>query len=160
MYRVLFVCSSNVCRSPYCEYMFRRMVEEDTVLSGMVEVRSSAVLNQMRKMDPKTKAVLMAEGFSEAACDAHKPGVFYKDGEKFREADVIIGMRKLQKAGLPGPWRKKFITLSEAAGEEYKPIPDPWLEKDMDNYFAAMDVLKGYLTAYFDRLKTQLTDEA
>ena len=35
---LLFVCSSNVCRSPYCEYMFRRMAEEDPVTAGKIHV--------------------------------------------------------------------------------------------------------------------------
>lgn len=159
MYHVLFVCASNICRSPYCEYVFRRMAEEDPVLSGMVDVKSSAVLNQMRKISPKTKAVLLKEGFTEEECDAHKPGVFYRDAKKFREADVIIGMTRLQKTLLPPSWRKKFVTLSEAAGHDYKTIPDPWLEKDMDRYEEAMHVLRTYVTEYFEILKAQLTEE-
>lgn len=55
---LLFVCSSNVCRSPYCEYMFRRMAEEDPVTAGKIHVSSSAVLNQMKAIDPKTRAAL------------------------------------------------------------------------------------------------------
>ena len=39
-YNVLFVCSSNVCRSPYCEFMLRRMIENDSVLKGKVQVKS------------------------------------------------------------------------------------------------------------------------
>ena len=162
MYRVLFVCSSNVCRSPYCEYEFRRIIEADPVLSGMVEVQSSAVLNQMKKMDPKTRAALLKDGFSEAECDAHRPGVFYRDAKKFREADIIIGMTRMQKLTLllmPGGWAKKYTTLSEAAGHPYKSVPDPWLEKDMEKYFAVMDELKGYVTEYAERLKEQLTKE-
>lgn len=162
MYKVLFVCASNVCRSPYCEYMFRRMVEQDEVLKGKVSVRSSAVLNQMKRIDPKTKAALEREGFTAEECDAHKPGVFYRDGEKFREADIIIGMTKAQKLLLtlvsPG-WAKKFVTLSEAAGYDYKAIPDPWLEKDMDQYFEAMNTIKGYLEEYFEKLKEELSSE-
>ena len=62
---LLFVCSSNVCRSPYCEYMFRRMAEEDPVTAGKIHVSSSAVLNQMKAIDPKTRAALVREGFTE-----------------------------------------------------------------------------------------------
>ena len=52
-YTVLFVCSSNVCRSPYCEFMLRRMVENDDDLRGKVDVCSSAVFNRSKSIFPK-----------------------------------------------------------------------------------------------------------
>ncbi|MCQ2486518.1 MAG: hypothetical protein MJ129_01135 [Clostridia bacterium] len=154
--KILFVCSSNVCRSPYCEYMFRRMVENDEELKNKVEIKSSAVLNQMKEIDPKTREALIREGFDAAYVDSHKPGVFYKDKKLFDEADVIIGMTKSHKLFLPKKWKRKFVTLSEAAVGEYKAIPDPWLEKNMDKYIDAMNVIKNYLEIYFDKLKQTL----
>ena len=153
---LLFVCSSNVCRSPYCEYMFRRMAEEDPVTAGKIHVSSSAVLNQMKTIDPKTRAALVREGFTEEEADAHHPGVWYRDLPKFREADTIIGMTKAHKWFTPFPYRKKFITLSEAATGEYNSIPDPWLISDMDEYFAKMDIIKGYLEQYFAKVRAEL----
>ena len=152
---LLFVCASNVCRSPYCEYLFRRMAEEDPLPGQDLAVRTSAVINHRKEMDPKTKAALIREGFSPEQCDAHRPGWQPLDREKFREADVIIGMTKAQKWFLFPAWRKKFVTLSEAATGSYTPIPDPWLIKDMDEYFAVMDEIKGYLTRYYEKLRAE-----
>ena len=140
---LLFVCSSNVCRSPYCEYMFRRMAEEDPVTAGKIHVSAS-------------RAALVREGFTEEEADAHHPGVWYRDLPKFREADTIIGMTKAHKWFTPFPYRKKFITLSEAATGEYHSIPDPWLISDMDEYFAKMDIIKGYLEQYFAKVRAEL----
>lgn len=49
--KILFICMSNICRSPYCEYVFRKTVEEDSVLSHNVEwVKSSAVFNRSEEV--------------------------------------------------------------------------------------------------------------
>ncbi len=154
--KILFVCASNVCRSPYCEYMFRRMVENDPDLNGKVTVKSSAVLNHMKEIDPKTREALIREGFDPAYVDAHVPGVWYRDKAKFQEADKIIGMTKFQKFLTPPRYRKKYLTLSEAATGSYKTIPDPWLIQDMDEYMEKMEVLKNYLEQFLQNLKQEL----
>ena len=62
-YNILFVCSSNVCRSPYCEFMLRRMIENDDELRGKIVVRSSAVFNKSKNIFPKEVDILVREGF-------------------------------------------------------------------------------------------------
>lgn len=89
-YNVLFVCSSNVCRSPYCEFMLRRMVENDDDLRGKVDVCSSAVFNRSKSIFPKAVDILKREGFDEREILAHKPS-FKTDKARFENADVIIG---------------------------------------------------------------------
>lgn len=113
-YNVLFACSSNVCRSPYCEFMLRRMVENDDDLRGKVDVCSSAVFNRSKSIFPKAVDILKREGFDEREILAHKPS-FKTDKERFEKADVIIGMSHTHKLLTPGKYRKKYVTLSEAA---------------------------------------------
>ena len=74
-YNVLFVCSSNVCRSPYCEFTLRRMVENDDDLRGKVDVCSSAVFNRSKSIFPKAVDILKREGFDEREILAHKPSL-------------------------------------------------------------------------------------
>ena len=51
--KILFVCSSNVCRSPYAEFVFRRLVAQSPVLSAAgIEVSSSAVFNKSGSIFP------------------------------------------------------------------------------------------------------------
>ena len=95
--KILIVCSSNTCRSPYAEFIFKRLVSESDVLKKNIEsVTSSAVFNQSRAMHPKTYALLLEEGFAKEELDAFKPDFILKDRKKFDEADVIIGMGYLQ----------------------------------------------------------------
>lgn len=120
-YNILFVCSSNVCRSPYCEFMLRRMIENDDLLRGRVEVKSSAVFNKSKRIFPKAVDILKREGFDEKEILAHKPS-FKTDTERFEKADVIIGMSKMHRLLTPRRYRDKYITLSEAATGEYAPM--------------------------------------
>ena len=72
--KILFICMSNICRSPYCEYVFRKTVEEDSVLSHNVDwVKSSAVFNKSYRINPKSERVLLEEGFDRDYVLAHKP---------------------------------------------------------------------------------------
>ena len=66
--KILFVCSSNVCRSPFAEFVFGRLVEQSPVLSAAgIEVGSSAVFNRSKYIYPKAVVSLEREGFSKEA---------------------------------------------------------------------------------------------
>ena len=152
--KILFVCSSNICRSPFCEYVFRRMTEQDAELATKVErVRSAAVFNRSRRIHPKARLALLREGFTEEEIDAHRPAFKWGDGRLFKEADVIIGMTKMNKVALPLRFHKKFVTLSEYVDGSYTTIPDPFLMKSLDDYFAVMDLIKGFLVKLADKIK-------
>lgn len=154
-FNVLFVCSSNVCRSPYCEFMLRRMIDNDEELRGKVDVCSSAVFNRSKSIFPKAVDVLKREGFDESEILAHKPS-FKNDKERFEKADVIIGMSHMHKLLTPRKYRKKYVTLSEAATGKYAPVPDPFLATSQKEYDKTMAVLKSYVESYFKQLKTKI----
>ena len=154
-YNVLFVCSSNVCRSPYCEFMLRRMIDNDEELRGKVDVCSSAVFNRSKSIFPKAVDVLKREGFDESEILAHKPS-FKNDKERFEKADIIIGMSHMHKLLTPRTYRKKYVTLSEAATGKYAPVPDPFLATSQKEYDKTMAVLKSYVESYFKQLKTKI----
>ena len=152
--KILFVCSSNICRSPYCEFLFRRMAQEDEKLSLSIEkVSSAAVLNQSFAIHPKAVLALRREGFTDEEIYAHKPRFKWFAWQDFKEADLIIGMNNANKVFVPFQFKKKFKTLSEIAVGEDVFIPDPWLMKDINDYYKVMDTIKGYLIKFAENLK-------
>lgn len=157
-YNVLFVCSSNVCRSPYCEFMLRRMIENDEDLKGRVNVCSSAVFNRSKNIFPKAVDILKREGFDEREILAHKPS-FKTDKARFENADVIIGMSRMHGLLTPRKYRKKYVPLSEAAVGKYAPVHDPFLATSQSEYDKTMQVLKEYVTKYFTKLKAQIESQ-
>ena len=155
--KILFVCSSNVCRSPFAEFVFGRLVEQSPVLSAAgIEVGSSAVFNRSKYIYPKAVVSLEREGFSKEAVLAHKPAYKSTDKKRFEEADVIIGMSKIHRILTPHKYRDKFVTLSEAATGKYTPIPDPFLYPSQNEYDKVMSVIKKYLTLYAEKLEREL----
>ncbi|RSS54352.1 low molecular weight protein-tyrosine-phosphatase [Streptomyces sp. WAC01280] len=66
-YRVCFVCTGNICRSPMAEHVFRRRVEE-AGLGGVVEVDSAGTggWHEGHGADPRTVAVLEENGYTSA----------------------------------------------------------------------------------------------
>ena len=90
--KILFVCSSNVCRrcssnvcrSPFAEFVFRRLVEQSPVLSKAgIEVGSSAVFNRSKVIYPKAVVSLEREGFPKEQILAHKPAYKITDKQRF-----------------------------------------------------------------------------
>ncbi len=159
--KILFVCSSNVCRSPFAEFVFGRLVEQSPVLSAAgIEVGSSAVFNRSKYIYPKAVVSLEREGFSKEAVLAHKPAYKSTDKKRFEEADVIIGMSKIHRILTPHKYRDKFVTLSEAATGKYAPIPDPFLYPSQNEYDKVMSVIKKYLTLYAEKLERELAPVA
>ncbi len=153
---------SNICRSPYCEYVFRRIVENDAILRENIQwIKSAAVFNKSYRINSKAKTALLREGFSEKEIDAHEPLFKYGKGRKyFKDADIIIGMTRSNKVFLPLRFHKKFTLLSELATGKYSPIPDPVLIKNQDEYHKAMDEIKEYLFKYADILKSKFSAHA
>lgn len=130
------------------------MTEQDAELASKVEsVRSAAVFNRSRRIHPKARLALLRERFTEEEIDAHRPAFKWGDGRLFKEADVIIGMTKMNKVALPLRFHKKFVTLSEYVDGSYTTIPDPFLMKSLDDYFAVMDLIKGFLVKLADKIK-------
>ncbi len=154
--KILFVCSSNVCRSPYCEFHFKRLMENDSDLKSIVsECSSGAVFNRANKLHGKAKVALMSEGFDKTLLDGHR-SKFIKDNLRlFKDADVIIGMTRWHKWCLPKELRTKYVNLSEAAGDKYKAIPDPFLAPSQAEYNKVMSVVGDYVERYAMRLKEQ-----
>ena len=156
---ILFVCSSNICRSPFCEYVFRDMVAKDPELQKRVsKVASAAVFNRMYKIHPKARIALLREGFDGAYIDAHKPSFKWGDRHLFDEADLIVGMSRANKWVLPLRYHRKFVTISEYAEGAYENVPDPFLMKEVDDYLAVMDFLKAKLVKFADKIKSLPVD--
>ncbi|MFC9393880.1 low molecular weight protein-tyrosine-phosphatase [Streptomyces sp. NPDC057027] len=66
-YRVCFVCTGNICRSPMAEHVFRRRVEE-AGLGELVEIDSAGTggWHEGDTADPRTVAVLDENGYTSA----------------------------------------------------------------------------------------------
>ena len=130
------------------------MCENDPDLAARVEwVKSGAVFHQCKKLHPKAKAALEAEGFAPEILDKHSPAYWRRFPERFEQADIIIGMTRWHKYFIPKKWRGKYVDLAELATGTYTPVPDPFLAKTQEKYNEVMRVLDKYLVMVADKIK-------
>ncbi|MEG2450652.1 MAG: hypothetical protein RSB09_02850 [Clostridia bacterium] len=152
--KILFVCSSNVCRSPYAEFVMRKLIAESDDLKDLgIEVSSSAVFNQSKEIHKKAVASLVAEGFDEKEVRAHRPTFKRSDKKRFEDADLIIGMSKVHYILTPKKYRAKFHTLSEISTGYYFNIPDPFMSTSQERYNEVMAMIREYLVLFLGELE-------
>ena len=156
--KILIVCSSNVCRSPYAEFHLKKLVKENPILSKNIEwIDSSAVFNRSKEIFPKTKQCLLNDGFTIEEINKFKPDYIKDKIQPYEDCDIIIGMTKSHKFWLPKKYKSKFKTLSEVAYGKYSSIPDPFMTRSMDKYIEDMNVIKKAIQQYAKNLEKEFT---
>ncbi|WP_330297410.1 low molecular weight protein-tyrosine-phosphatase [Streptomyces sp. NBC_00503] len=129
MYRVCFVCTGNICRSPMAESVFRSLVA-DAGLADLVEVDSAGTggWHEGGDADPRTVAVLKAAGYEQA----HRARQFRSSW--FAGLDLVIaldaGHLRDLRALAPTPEDAAKVRLlrsyDPAATASRSDVPDPY----------------------------------
>ncbi|MFI8069286.1 low molecular weight protein-tyrosine-phosphatase [Streptomyces sp. NPDC086033] len=127
-YRVCFVCTGNICRSPMAESVFRARVAE-AGLDGLVEVDSAGTggWHEGDGADPRTVSVLEEHGYD----GGHTARQFKPSW--FSRLDLVIaldtGHLKALRRLAPTPQDAAKVRLlrsyDPAAGDELD-VPDPY----------------------------------
>jgi low molecular weight protein-tyrosine phosphatase len=128
-YRVCFVCTGNICRSPMAESVFRaHLVREG--LAGRVEADSAGTgdWHVGDAADPRTVAALTAAGYD----SAHTARRF--EPEWFAERDLIValdrGHERALRALAPTPEDAAKVRLLRSfdpdASADDLDVPDPY----------------------------------
>ncbi|MFE9629107.1 low molecular weight protein-tyrosine-phosphatase [Streptomyces sp. NPDC006527] len=127
-YRVCFVCTGNICRSPMAESVFRARVAE-AGLAGLVEVDSAGTgdWHVGEGADPRTVTVLEQNGYAVA----HTARMFERSW--FDRLDLVIALdaghlRALRRLAPTDEDARKVRLLrafDAAAGDDLD-VPDPY----------------------------------
>ncbi|WP_306322728.1 MULTISPECIES: low molecular weight protein-tyrosine-phosphatase [unclassified Streptomyces] len=127
-YRVCFVCTGNICRSPMAEHVFRAGVEE-AGFGGLVEVDSAGTdgWHEGDGADPRTVHVLTEAGYG----SEHTARRFHPDW--FARLDLVVALdsghlRTLRRlAPTPEDAEKVRLLRSYDAGAHGDlDVPDPY----------------------------------
>lgn len=132
-YRVCFVCTGNICRSPMAESVFRARVEE-AGLAYLVEVDSAGTggWHEGDGADPRTVSVLAAAGYE----GDHAARQF--QAAWFARLDLVIALD----AGHLKSLRRLALTPEDAAKVRLLRSYDPAAGGDLDvpdPYYGGMD---------------------
>ncbi len=127
-YRVCFVCTGNICRSPMAESVFRAHLAE-AGLEGLVEVDSAGTggWHEGDPADPRTVAVLEEHGYD----SAHTARQFQPSW--FSRLDLVIaldaGHLKALRRLAPSPQDAEKVRLLRSydpAADGDLDVPDPY----------------------------------
>ena len=135
MYRIMFVCHGNICRSPMAEFIFKKMLSEQG-LSDQFEVASCATSTEEiwngvgNPVYPPARAELAKHGIS---CDG-KRAVQLRASD-YTRYDLLIGMdganiRNMHRmlGGDPDGKIRKLMDFTARGGD----VADPWYTGDFD----------------------------
>ncbi|MCX5369394.1 low molecular weight phosphotyrosine protein phosphatase [Streptomyces sp. NBC_00015] len=127
-YRVCFVCTGNICRSPMAESVFRARVD-DAGLEGLVEIESAGTgdWHEGEDADPRARSVLEEHGY---ALD-HTARRF--DSSWFARLDLVLALDAghLEALRLLAPTQEdaakiRLLRSYAAAAADDLDVPDPY----------------------------------
>jgi protein-tyrosine phosphatase len=152
-FRVLVVCTGNICRSPMGEVVLRERLA-DAGLDGVVEVASAGISNEEHgnPIDPRARAVLAEHGYPVPSHRAHQVAA-----HELAEYDLALAMTNQHARALrlraerdadPDTaeirlWREFDDTAPSLAiaGEYDLDVPDPWYG-DHDGFYDTLAVVE------------------
>ncbi|MER6783558.1 low molecular weight protein-tyrosine-phosphatase [Streptomyces sp. NPDC000658] len=161
-YRVCFVCTGNICRSPIAESVFRARVEE-AGLDALVEVDSAGTgdWHEGEKADPRALSVLKEHGY---ALD-HTARRF--ESSWFARLDLVIALdlghltalRRLAPTGEDAAKVRLLRSYDPAAGDDLD-VPDPYYG-GRDGFEECLEMVEeassGLLAAVREDVEGQVT---
>ena len=149
MYKILFVCHGNICRSPMAEFIFNDLVKKRGISGVLAESAATSTEEIGNGVHYGTAAILRKLGIDCSKKRARQ--ITRADFEKF---DLIVGMdtaniRNLNRMLKNDPDGKVYKFLSfTGSGRD---IADPWYTGDFEaTYRDVVEGCNGFL-AYLRR---------
>lgn len=173
-FRIMTVCTGNICRSPMAEIVLRERLDA-AGLGEHVVVDSTGVSSEEigNPIDRRARTVLVAAGYSDAALDTHRAR--RTDAADLADRDLVVAMtadharvlRRLadapREAGGPDAIRMfrsfdpQAPRVSEQRDEHRLDVADPWyggmqdFEECLEQVEAAVDGIVEHVRAHLAR---------
>ncbi|MFJ9341348.1 low molecular weight protein-tyrosine-phosphatase [Streptomyces sp. NPDC101733] len=160
MYRVCFVCTGNICRSPMAESVFRSQVS-DAGLDDVVEVDSAGTggWHEGDGADPRTVSVLEAAGYEQD----HRARQFRASW--FDRLDLVIaldaGHLRDLRALAPTPEAAAKVRLLRAydpAADASLDVPDPYYGSH-EGFEECLELVRAAGPGLLEAVRTALREQ-
>lgn len=141
MYKILFVCLGNICRSPTAEGIMKSLVKEKD-LEDKIYIDSAGISSWHKGESPDFRSVSCAKSFGiDISCQKSRP-LTDKD---FTEFDLILGMDEQNFAELKLRSNNVKTTAKIDKLLSYAPsygsnVPDPYYNNGFDRVFEMIAV--------------------
>ena len=152
VYRIMFVCHGNICRSTMAEFVMRDMVQR-AGLESRVAVASSATTSEEIGNDthPGTQRVLDAHGIAHPRRAAVKlRAADYDVYDLFvgMDAENIHDMRRILRGDVQGKVHKLLEFSEGSSADSAADVADPWYTGDFETTFEDVQAGCVALLAY------------
>ena len=155
MYRILFVCMANICRSPTAEGVVRHFVERSG-LAGRVAVDSAGThgYHVGEAPDPRAQRAAARRGYRLSSLRARR--VSERD---FGEFDLILAMDRnnlesLQRLCPPGYLGQLGLLMDYAANFVEEEVPDPYYGQNL-GFDRVLDMVEDAASGLIEMLRRQ-----
>lgn len=141
MFRIMFVCHGNICRSPMAEFMMKDLVRKENLTSQFVIASSATSTEEIgNPVYPPARTELKRHN---VFCDSGKYAVRLKKSD-YDKYDLFVVMdsnnvRNIRRIFKTDP-ENKIHKLLEYAGRG-DDVSDPWYSRQFDVAFA--DIYEG-----------------
>jgi protein-tyrosine phosphatase len=153
MYRVVFVCSGNICRSPIAEKVFAREVEQ-AGLADRVDVASAGTgsWHVGGPADERAAALLVQHGYD----DTHEARQVDDD---LLAADLLVALdeghlRTLRRVA-PDPGRVRLLRSFDPAAPRRAGVPDPYYGGP-DGFTEVLEMIRAAVPGLLEHVKAEL----
>ncbi|GAA3175656.1 low molecular weight protein-tyrosine-phosphatase [Streptomyces virens] len=160
-YRVCFVCTGNICRSPMAEIVFRARVAE-AGLAGLVEVDSAGTggWHEGEGADPRTETVLRENGYEAG----HTARQF--DPSWFARLDLVVALdsghlralRRMAPTEQDADKVRLLRSYDPAAGDDLD-VPDPYYG-GADGFDECLEMVEAASTGLLAAVRKQVEGQA
>lgn len=151
-YRVLFICTGNICRSPLAEGYFRYKTERENLLDIETD---SAGIGALQGSPPSLEAIAVAEECEFDISTLRSRNFKKSDLENF---DLLLVMTNQQKDWIVktyGADMTKIKLLREFAGDQsHTEIPDP-IGMSIDSYRRVFLLIKRSVDGLIKNLASE-----
>jgi protein-tyrosine phosphatase len=147
-YRIVFVCTGNICRSPMAEVATRAAADDTPLADGttlgdhlIVTSAGTGPWHEGEPMDPRTAAALRRGGYRDHGHIAHQVA---KAG--LLESDLIVALDRRHQQTLRSlgsdPARLFLLRSFDAAAGAAADVPDPFYGDEAE-FDACLDMIAG-----------------
>lgn len=156
MYKILFVCTGNICRSPSADALLRHYVEQDG-LSDHIYTDSAGTHSYHVGEAPDARAVAALSGRGVSATGIQARQVSVEDFERF---NMIVALdrghyRLLSKMMPDGSFAALELFMDLAGDENNKDVPDPYYGGEGD-FELALDLIDKGVLAILSKIKSEI----
>lgn len=154
-YRVLAVCTGNICRSPMTEYLLREALE-DAGLADRVDIASAGTTSweEGEPVDPRAGALLRERGI-----DPSQHRARHMTGAMLREADLILALDEdhvgpLRRMAGSAQDRIRLVRSFDPDAADLG-IRDPWYGDEAD-FEATARMIDAAVPGIVDHVRAEL----